>query len=245
MPIATYVGTEHGDLKNEWAEVNGGNSIAMTGGTWAGSTLILDSKDDYLTLSLNNAKSVTFRMKLLNTTSNKYMQIFDCRHKKAAFLMRHNSSGYICSSSIARVYAGTSQFESASNFFETLVNYGHWVTYTVVFVDAFTGDMRIGTNVDGNYDADVEIDEIKVYDVDIVTVDQMNVKPNLADASWHYGLINANTGENIDKTTSITSDAIDISAYAGGYIAFEGIDGNGNDVEDQRVAFYDENDTFI
>lgn len=169
MPIAQYIGSDNGDAEGSWEEVNGGNSISMDGGTWSDDGILsLDGSDDYLKLPLNNAKTVTIRMKLLSKAEGGLGCIFDCRKNGSnAYLIPYNNSDYVCTSSAAYVYAGTSKFENTASYFYKLVMCGQWVTYTIVFGNIVSGNMLIGANNKFDSFSKAEISEIKVYDVDI------------------------------------------------------------------------------
>lgn len=179
-PTASYVGSDHGAVDGEWTEQNGGNSIVMTGGTWNDGILTTDGVDDKLVLPLTNAKTVVLKAKLLSDYSvdGKARYVFDCRSTATAYLLNYMYSDYLGSG--ANVYVGTRAFkvyadgiadavENGLAFAERVVS-GEWYYFTIVFASKFTGNMVICAHNSGNTDfMEAELEEIKVYGVDITT----------------------------------------------------------------------------
>ena len=172
-PIACYLGSQHGDVDGEWAEVNGGTSIAVTGGTWTDGILEMDGVDDRLTLPLGGAKTVVMKAKLLeelkNGSSATMGYVFDCRPTASAYLLNYNQQDYVGGD--ATVYARKSAFEGVMGGFAAHHVPGRWIYFTIVFNSAFTGNMNIFSHNNRTSDfMQAEIEEIKVYDVDITAV---------------------------------------------------------------------------
>lgn len=169
-PIAAYLASSPGNVDGEWQDTKGGASIDLHGGTFADGAYQTDGVDDYAVLPLTNAKTVRLRTK--NNTGIKYggtaatvpnAYYFDTRAAGTTYMLNYSARDW-ADGTDATYYVDDTLVELGAYGAQVYMVAEQWQTITIIFNDAFTGDMRLFcSNKNIDYMA-AELEYVKVYD---------------------------------------------------------------------------------
>jgi hypothetical protein len=171
-PTAAYLASSPGSTENAWADTKGGASMALNGGTFSDGAYQTDGVDDYAVLPLTNAKTVKLRVK--NNTgisvgggavANAYY--FDTRTAGTVYMLNYSQKDWAGATG-ATYYVDDTLVELGAYGAQVYMVAEQWQTITIIFNDAFTGDMKLFcSNKNVDFMA-AELEYVKVYDTEVL-----------------------------------------------------------------------------
>jgi hypothetical protein len=131
-----YTIESRGENDGSWADVNGGDSAVVVGGTWNDDCLSLDGVNDYISVQTYQASYIKLKMRTEQKFTNAVGYLLDLRPTASAYFFSGNIN---C---IAGATA-TANGEPVTNVSD--IADGNWYEVIFTFNSKFTGNIRIGS----------------------------------------------------------------------------------------------------